>query len=43
MNELTVPDRISCGQQLNKNGRQTRRSSKDVFDLAVPRIVQRNK
>lgn len=36
--KLTVPERISCGQQLNKNGRQTRRSSYDILDLAEPVI-----
>ena len=35
---LTVPDRISCGQQFNKNGRQTRRSSNDILDLFEPVI-----
>ena len=33
---LTVPERISCGQQLNRNGRQTRRSSNDILDLVEP-------
>jgi hypothetical protein len=35
---LTVPERISCGQQFNRNGRQTRRSSNDILDLAEPVI-----
>jgi hypothetical protein len=35
---LTVPERISCGQQFSKNGRQTRRSSNDILDLAEPVI-----
>jgi hypothetical protein len=38
LKSLTVPARISCGQQFNKNGRQTRRSSNDILDLAEPVI-----
>ena len=38
-----MPASTSCGQQFNRNGRHTRRSSNDILDRATPKNNQQHK